>query len=179
MKLDALFSFLAEEFSGLRAKNTVAAIAGFHRIQASPEYDDAVRYVASELKGLGIDYTVSKFAADGKTDTFGWIAPPGWTIRSGSLTQIEPKTKCLGSCDVVKQSILGQSAAGNAEGEVIHVGKGDSEACFEGLDLKGKFLLTSGRPASMLKSLKDKGVSGIILYPDGERAAPSDRKSVV
>ncbi|MFC2107878.1 DUF4910 domain-containing protein [Candidatus Bipolaricaulota bacterium] len=173
MKLDALFSFLAEEFSGLRAKNTVAAIAGFHRIQASPEYDAAVRYVASELKGLGIDYTVSKFAADGKAEIFGWIAPPGWTIRSGSLTQIEPKTKCLGSYDVVKQSILGQSAAGNAEGEVIHVGKGDSEACFDGLDLKSKFLLTSGRPASMLKSLKDKGVSGIILYPDGERAAPS------
>ena len=173
MKLDALFSFLADEFSGLRAKNAVAAIAGFHRIQASPGYDDAVRYVAAELKQLNIDSTVSRFAADGKAETFGWIAPPGWAIRSGSLEQLDPKAKRLGSYDVVKQSILGQSAAGNAEGEVIHIEKGDSETCFEGLDLRGKFVLTNGRPASMLKFLKDKDVSGIILYPDVERAAPS------
>ena len=173
MKLDTLLSFLADEFSGLRAKNTVAAIAGFHRIQASPGYDAAIKYVATELKHLNIDSTVSKFAADGKTGTFGWIAPPGWAIRSGSLEQLDPKAKRLGSYDVVKQSILGQSAAGNAEGEVIHIEKGDSETCFEGLDLGGKFVLTNGRPASMLKFLKDKGVAGIIIYPDVERAAPS------
>jgi len=173
MKLDALFSFLADEFSGLRAKNTVAVIAGFHRIQASPEYDAAIRYVAAELKELGIQHTVSKFAADGRTETFGWVAPPGWTIRSGSLVQIEPNARRLGSYDIVRQSILGHSAGGNTEGEVIHVGKGDSEACFEGLDLRGKFVLTNGRLASMLEFLKDKGASGIILYPNVERAAPS------
>lgn len=173
MKLDALLSFLADEFSGLRAKNAVAAIAGFHRIQASPGYDAAIQYVASELKQLNVDSTVSRFAADGKAETFGWIAPPGWTIRSGNLEQLDPKAKSLGSHDVVKQSILGQSAAGNAEGEVIHIEKGDSETCFEGLDLRGKFVLTNGRPASMLKFLKDKGVAGIIIYPDVERAAPS------
>lgn len=173
MKLDALFSFLAGDFSGLRAKNTVAVIAGFHRIQASPEYDAAIRYVAAELKELGIQHTVSKFAADGRTETFGWVAPPGWTIRSGSLVQIEPNARRLGSYDIVRQSILGHSAGGNTEGEVIHVGKGDSEACFEGLDLRGKFVLTNGRPASMLEFLKDRGVSGIVLYPNVERAAPS------
>jgi len=173
MKLDALLSFLADEFSGLRAKNTVAAITGFHRIQASPGYDAAIQYVATELKQLNIDSIASKFAADGKTETFGWIAPPGWAIRTGNLEQLDPKTRSLGSYDVVKQSILGQSAAGNAEGEVIHIEKGDSETCFEGLDLRGKFVLTNGRPASMLKFLKNKGVAGIIIYPDVERAAPS------
>jgi len=173
MKLDVLLTFLADEFSGLRAKNTVAAIAGFHRIQASPGYDAAVRYVAEELKQLGIDSTISRFAADGKTETFGWISPPGWTIRSGNLKQLDPKETPLGSYDVVKQSILGQSAAGNAEGELIHIGKGDSAGCFEGLDLGGKFVLTNGRPASMLKFLKDKDVAGLIIYPDVERAAPS------
>ena len=173
MKLDALFSLVADEFSGLRAKNTVAAIIGFDRTQASPGYDAAIQYVASELKGLYVDHTVSKFVADGKTTTFGWVAPPGWTIRSGSLNQIEPNLTHLGSYDIIKQSILGQSAAGNAEGDVIHVGKGDSAACFEGLAVRSKFVLTNGRPASMLKLLKDKGISGIILYPDVERAAPS------
>ena len=173
MKLDALLSFLADELSGLRAKNTVAEIAAFHRIQASPGYDDAVRYVAEELTALDIQSRVSTFVADGETTTFGWIAPPGWTVRAGSLSQIDPKEKRLGSYDIVKQSILGQSAGGDADGEVVHVGAGDSEDCFEGLDLRGKFLLTNGRPASMLKCLKGRGVAAIILYPDVERAAPS------
>ena len=173
MKLESLLAFLADNFSGLRAKNTVASIAGFHRIQASPGYDAAVRYVSAELTALGIDHTVSRFVADGETETLGWIAPPGWTIRSGSLSQIDPKAQRLGSYDVVNQSILGQSADGDAEGELIHIEKGDSEACFQGLDLRNKFVLTSGRPASMLRFLKGKDVAGIILYPDVERAAPS------
>jgi aminopeptidase YwaD len=173
MKLDALLAFLADEFSGVRAKNTVARIAGFHRIQASPGYDDAVRYIVSELQKLHVEHTVSTFAADGKTATFGWISPPGWSIRSGRLTQIDPSVKRLGTFSVVKQSVLGQSAPGDAEGEVVHVGAGDSEGCFDGLDLRNKFVLTSGRATTVLRHLKGKGAAGIIIYPDTERAAPS------
>ena len=173
MTLNTLLSFLADEFSGLRAKNTVADIAGFHRIQASPGYDEALQYVAGELTTLGIDYSISQFPADGKTETYGWVSPPGWTIRSGSLQQIYPKSANLGSYDIVKQAILGQSGAGDAEGEIIHVGAGDSEACFEGLALRGKFVLSRGRPASMLKYLKNSGVVGLIIYPDVARAEPS------
>lgn len=173
MKLEPLLSFLADEFSGLRAKNTVAHIAGFHRIQASPGYDDALQYIAGELAAMGIDHSISTFPADGKTETFGWVSPPGWTIRSGSLHEVTPETVRLGSYDIVKQSILGQSGAGDAEAEIIHVGKGDSEACFEGLDLRGKFVLSCGRPASMLAHLKDSGAAGLILYPDVARAEPS------
>ena len=173
MTLNTLLSFLADEFSGLRAKNTVADIAGFHRIQASPGYDDALQYIAGELTALGIDYSISQFPADGKTETYGWVSPPGWTIQSGSLQQIHPKSANLGSYGIVKQAILGQSGAGDAEGEIIHVGAGDSEVCFEGLDLRGKFVLSRGRPASMLKYLKNSGVVGLIIYPDVARAEPS------
>ena len=173
MKLDALLSFLADEFSGLRAKNAVADITGFHRIQASPGYDDAIAYVAGKLDILGIGHQVWQFPADGETATFGWISPPGWVIRSGSLQQITPQQKRLAAFDIVKISVLGQSSAGDWEGEVVHVGAGDSEACFEGHDLQGKFILTHGRPASMLQFLKGTGVAGIILYPTVERAAPS------
>ena len=173
MKLNTLLSFLADEFSGLRAKNAVAAIAGFHRIQASPGYNAAVKYVSSQLQALGVAHEISEFAADGVTETFGWVSPPGWTIRSGSLTQLEPTHVSLGSYDVIKQTILGQSAGGDAEGELVHVGKGDCAACFEGIDLQGKFVLSSGRPSVTRAFLKDKAVAGLILYPDVERASPS------
>jgi aminopeptidase YwaD len=173
MKLDALLTFLADEFSGLRAKNAVADISRFHRIQASPGYDDAVRYLVSQLNSVGVASEVSSYVADGRTETYGWIAPPGWRIRSGSLYQIEPTNKRLGSFDIVTISVLGQSASGDAEGDLVHVGAGDSEACFKGLDLNGKFVLCSGRPAVMLKHLKGSGAVGLIIYPPVDRAEPS------
>lgn len=173
MKLNTLLSFLADEFSGLRTKNTVADIARFHRIQASPGYDDAVQYIVEQLAKLGITHAVSTFPADGKTKTFGWVSPPGWRIRSGTLQQSKPVEKRLASFDIVKISVLGQSGAGDAVGEVIHVGAGDTEACFEGLDLRGKFVLSHGRPAAMLKFLKNSGAVGLIIYPDVTRAEPS------
>ncbi|MBU1049444.1 DUF4910 domain-containing protein [Candidatus Bipolaricaulota bacterium] len=173
MKLNTLLSFLAEEFSGLRTKNTVAEISGFHRIQASPGYDAALKHIVGELDCLGVESEISTYVADGKTETWGWPAPPGWCIRSGSLRQVEPVAKRLGSYDIVNISVLGQSGSGDAQGEMVHVGAGDSEACFENLDLNGKFVLSSGRPAAMLKYLKGTGAAGLIIYPDVARAEPS------
>ena len=173
MKLNALFEFLAEELSGIRAKNEVSAIAQHHRIQASPGYDAAVAQICGVLDELGVSHEVQRFVADGATKTYGWVAPPGWSIRSGELRLLEPKKELLGEYARIPQSVLGQSAPGDAEGELVHVGKGDRKECFDGLDLRGKFVLTSGRPAAMLKYLKGTGVAGLVLYPESERAAPS------
>jgi len=173
MKLETVLNFLSTELSGVRAKDAVGEIARFHRLQASPGYDDAVDWIVGALGDAGIDATIHRFPADGETATYGWISPPGYTIRDGSLRQIEPTQRSLGRFDVIKQSVLGQSAPGDAEGEVVHVGAGDNAACFAGLDLDGKFVLSSGRPAAMLRFLEGTGVAGLIIYPDVERAAPS------
>ena len=173
MKLESTLSFISNELSGVRAKDAVAEIARFHRIQASPGYTAAVEYLVGALDAAGIATTVQRFPADGVTETYGWIAPPGYKIRDGRLDQIEPTQRGLGRFDVIKQSVLGQSAPGDAEGEVVHVGTGDSADCFEGLDLRGKFVLSSGRPAAMLRFLEGTDVAGVIIYPGIERAAPS------
>ena len=173
MKLDTLFPFLRSEFSGRRAKDVVADLTRFHRIQASPGYDEALLRIRELLDELGVQNTTSEFLADGKTETYGWISPPGWTIRSGCLDQLAPSQCRIADYHVVPVSVLGQSGAGDAEGAVVHVGSGDSAACFDGLDLRGAFILSSGRPAAMLKYLRGSGVAGIIIYPDVGRAEPS------
>jgi len=168
---DRLFTRLCTELSGVRAKACVSKIAEFHRIQASPGYDAALQYVDGELQKLGIETRVSEFPADGKTETHGWVAPHGWTIRSGSLRQVTPKEQPLASFDEIPQVVLGQSAAGEAEGDLIHVGEGKAQD-LEGIDVEGRFLLTTGRPMQVLRKLGGHRAAGVILYPSSERAAP-------
>ena len=175
MKLDVVLSQLLESISGTRAKDTVNRIARFHRIQASPGFDDALATVRSELEALSIATRVSEYPADGRTATFGWISPPGWRIDGGTLRQVEPEAAdgLLCSFDEVPTSILGQSAGGAVEAELVHIGVGASPSDYEGIAIAGKFLLTSGRPSQWRKHIRGKGAAGIVLYPDSARASAS------
>ncbi len=172
MRFEHILHSLNGSISGARAKRYVARIAEFHRIQASPGYDEALRYVEDELLQRGVETSVSEFAADGKAETYGWIAPPGWRIGSGWLCQLEPAERTLCSYDEVPTSILGQSAGGCAEGGLVHVGKGTASE-LEGVDLAGTFVLTCGRAREVSKRILSRGAVGLIVYPDTERAAAS------
>lgn len=173
MGFDSLLAQLSGTLSGVRAKARVAEIAQHHRIQASPGYDEAIDFVQSALRRIGIEASVSSFPADGRTETHGWTAPIAWSIRSGVLLQLEPKEQVLCSFDDVPISILGQSAGGRAEGELVHIGKGTTSGDVDGLDLKGRFVLACGRATEVLKRIRGRGVVGLIVYPDTERAAAS------
>jgi len=172
MRFEYILQSLTGSISGARATGHVAKIAEFHRIQASPGYDEAVRYVEGELRKLGVETSVSEFPADGKTETYGWIAPTGWRIGSGRLRQLEPAERTLCAYDAVPTSILGQSAGGRAEGGLVHVGKG-TEPELVGADLAGAFVLTCGQARAVLKRILGRGPVGLIVYPDTERAAAS------
>ncbi len=171
MRFEQLLQHLFGAISGVRAKAYVAKIAEYHRIQASPGYDEALQFVESELVQLGIETSVSAFPADGKTKTYGWTAPIGWRIRSGTLRQIEPERRILCSFDDVATSILGQSGAGNTKAELVHIGEGTSAADVEGCDLAGRFVLAGGRATEVLKRIRGMGAAGLIIYPDTKRAA--------
>jgi len=173
MDFDAVVVKLAEVLSGVRAKGYVAEIARHHRIQASPGFDDALADVRRALERIGVETKTSSFQADGRTETLGWIAPTGWRIRSGSLQQIEPKRRRLCSYAEVPISVLGQSGAGRAEGELIHIGRGTSDEDVDGVELEGRFVLASGRPSQVLARIRGRGIAGLIQYPESERAAAS------
>ncbi len=172
MRFEHILKSLTGSISGARANGHVAKIAEFHRIQASPGYDEALRYVEGELHTLGVETSVSEFPADGKTETYGWIAPIGWRVRSGRLRQLEPVERSLCLYDGVPTSILGQSAGGRAEGELVHIGKATASE-LEGVDLAESFVLTCGRAREVMKRIRDRGAVGLIVYPDTERAAAS------
>ena len=174
MTFEELLNLLSETVSGIRAKRAVERISTFHRVQASPGYDDALTFVRSELDALSIDSAVHAFRADGRVGAYeGWTSPPAWRVESGSLRQAEPKARLLGTYEDCPQLVVIHSPAGRVDGELIHVGRGTEDADYEGLDVDGKIVLANGRTSEVTKLAVPRGAIGIVAYPDSERAAPS------
>jgi len=171
MDLDRLVALLAGEISGVRAKQRVEELTRFHRIQASPGYNEALEHVQGLLEEAGVESKVHAYPADGKSKTYEWTAPPAWTVRSGSLRQIEPKKRGLVSFDEVPQSVVAHSPGGGFEGELIHVGTGMADGDYTKADVRGKFALASGRASEVEKRAGERGAVGVVIYPDSERAA--------
>ncbi len=173
MSFERQLQALSESVSGARTRRDVAALARHHRIQASSGYDEALNEVVERLELAGVEATVSSFPADGRTATYGWTAPMGWSIRSGELRQLEPEEGVLCSFDEVPISVLGQSGGGRASGELVHVGKVTRAAALDGVDVEGRFVLACGRARQIVRGLRGRGALGVVIYPDSERAAVS------
>jgi aminopeptidase YwaD len=170
MSLEKLLTVLTEELSGARAKDDVRRIAGFHRIQGSQGYSEAVELLQSSLGRLGISNEVCSYPADGSAESFSWTAPPAWNIRSGALQQIAPGEKVLARFSSNPHSIISQSAGGTAEGELIDVGEGTSKEDYEETNVAGKFVLATGRPRQVAPLAVSNGAVGVIVYPALSRA---------
>ena len=173
MTIEQLLARLAEEISGVRIKETVAAIARHHRTQASPGYDAAVEDVRGALRDAGIDSVVHDYPADGVSKTYEWTCPPAWTIRTGRLLQTAPKKTELIRFEDVPTCVMAHSPGGVAEGRLVHVGKGVDPGDYDGIDVQDAFVLAHGRGPLVVREAAKRGAIGVVIYPDGDRAAAS------
>ncbi|MDD4904181.1 MAG: DUF4910 domain-containing protein [Candidatus Bipolaricaulis sp.] len=173
MRLEEVLSALAAEVSGARAQDLVAEIARFHRTQASPGYDDALDLVRRRLSARGIPSRVHEYPADGRSKTYEWTAPPGWTVRGGCLVQTAPAEERLTSFEETPTCVVVHSPPGAFEGDLVHVGQGSAGAEYGGTDVEGRVVLASGRAAAVAKQAAVRGAVGVVVYPDDERAAAS------
>jgi hypothetical protein len=139
-----------EELSGTVAKSYVAQICQFHRIQGSTMFHEAAEYVKNELQKLGLqDAIIEQYPADGKTQYWTYTSPVGWTVKSAELRLVEPEPETLlCTYEDCPQSLHTFSNATPPEGttaELIDVGVGTKPKDYEGKNVKGKFVLATGR----------------------------------
>ena len=156
-----------EELSGNGAKSFVAQISRFHRIQASTMFHEAAEYVKSELVRIGLDDAViEQFPADGSKKYWTYTSPVGWTVNSAELRLIEPEEKLIVSYEDIPQCLHTCSNATPPEGvtaELIDVGAGTKPADYEGKDVKGKFVLATGRASRVHElAVYKHGAAGVI-----------------
>jgi hypothetical protein len=156
-----------EELSGNVAKSYVAQVARFHRIQASTMFHEAAEYVKGELVKIGLnDATIEQYLSDGAKKCWTYTLPMGWTVKSAELRLVEPEDRLMVTYEDMPQSLHTCSNATPPDGvtaELVDVGRGTKPVDYEGKDVKGKFVLATGR-AKMVheEAVFKRGAAGVI-----------------
>jgi len=145
----SLNKLVKEELSGSNAKSYVARIASYHRIQASTMFHEAAEYVKNELVKIGLkNAVIEQFISDGAKKYWTYTMPVGWTVKSAELRQVEPEDRLMASYEDLPQSLHAFSNATPSRGvtaDLVDVGNGTKAADYEGKDVKGRFVLATGR----------------------------------
>ena len=172
---EPLLEALRAEISGESALGAVSAIAGFHRVQASPGYDAAAQWLAGELERAGLAVEVEHVPGDGRTRFLGALMPEGWECARATAVLFDGAAREV-LCDYarLKLSLIQRSAPARGRYPLQLLEDGTEDAHYEGLEVRGKVVLTRG-PVHRVHQLAvvERGAAGILF--DGRRLLPPVR----
>lgn len=161
-----LLEAVRDEASGERALESVRALARFHRVQASPGYDEAAGWLAERLEDIGLDPEIETVAGDGRTRCLGLLMPEGWACERATATLVDGADRER-LCDVEAEplSLILRSAPARGRFPIV---TDDAE------DVRGSVVLTR-EPAQRAhqRLVIERGAAGILF--DGRRLVPPVR----
>ncbi len=178
-----IFSAINESLSGARAKEHVAEISRYHRIQASPGFRQAAAYCHATLAADGLPVETLSFAGDGKTFYWADLMPPEWDCRDAECWLIPPDgpRRRLADFRECKISLIQRSHPTPPEGieaEVVALDDGSEEEHYQGVDVAGKIVLTNYSGLGRIWELAvDKHGAVGVLY-DGMTESPPVRARI-
>lgn len=169
----------SEEVSGETAKRNLEFISRQHRMRGSYGYKAAVDFIAAELRRYGLkEIQVEEFPADGKLFYGTQRSRRPWDARFAELWEMKQDGGALrpherlASWDAVPLSLAQDSERGEVTTLLIDAGEGTSDSDYKNKDVKGKLVLVSQQPESVVRWAVDKyGAAGIISYAQNQRTA--------
>jgi hypothetical protein len=173
---DRVLDLLSDELSGERAKDYVADIIRFHRIQASPGFRKAANHCAAEFRRMGLETNVLKFPAHSGKKYWTFRMFEEWDAKEGWLEIISPKNSSRKIADYseVKLSLIQRSGSFDGDAEVVLLEHGTEPEDYEDLDVEGKFVLSKAYPSLVYQmAVEERGAAGIIY--DGMLPIPPVR----
>ena len=180
----ALLEQVRREVSGERALATVKALVGFHRVQASPGYDQANEWLAAEIERAGLEPVLERVPGDGRTRFLGQLMPEGWSCERAVAILIDGQRRET-VCDYAQQrlSLILRSAPAHGRYPLVALEDGTEAAHYEGVDVRGRVVLTSGAVHRVHElAVIERGAAGLLA--DGRRLVhpvrgeKDDRKSI-
>jgi len=137
---------IQREFSGQAAKDQVAIISQYHRIQASPGYRDAATHCQCYLTAQGVLAVIHAFPATDATRYWSSNLFREWDASEAVLHLIKEDgaEEKLADYRDTKISLIQRSTSFDGEVDVVVLEDGEEEADYDGLDVAGKIVLTRG-----------------------------------
>ncbi|HNT06289.1 MAG TPA: DUF4910 domain-containing protein [Anaerolineae bacterium] len=170
----ALQETIMAEYSGQRAKNDVAEIIQFHRIQASPGLRAAAHSLCRKLEEMEIAAEVLSYPANDRTSYWGSLQFQEWEATAGTLHLVAPEDQArkLADYSESKTALIQRSApVKDWQGEVVLLEDGEEQAEYEGLDVAGKLVMTRGDIDRVRElAVTQRGAAGILF--DGMHEQP-------
>ncbi|MBI3540124.1 MAG: hypothetical protein HY076_07610, partial [Candidatus Eisenbacteria bacterium] len=170
-----LLDHVRAEASGARALESVRALARFHRVQASPGYDDAARWLTGQIEAIGLVPEIETVPGDGRTRCLGHLMPEGWACDRAEATLLDGAGReRLADYGAEKLSLILRSAPARGRYAIIVIEDGTRDEDYRGVDVRGRVVLTRGAVQSVHeRAVVERGAAGI-LY-DGRRLVPPVR----
>ena len=140
-------SLMEDELSGEEAKNFAKEISLHHRVSGSSGFHEAVEYTRWMLEKFGLKVSIDTRPLDGEFKIWTWTFPRAWDIVSAELEVVEPEPETITTFDETAVCVYKYSAQTPSEGieaELVYVGEGTEESCYEGTDVGGKIVLARG-----------------------------------
>lgn len=165
---ESLLQTIGQAYSGDQAKRHVAAISQYHRIQASPGYREAARYVRAQLHAAGLSTELLSFPADKHTSFWTMRSFQEWACARATLDVVrgDPGHVVERLCDFQAEpiSLIQRSASCDGVYDVVVVQDGTLDVHYSGLDVAGKLVLTDGDVSRVYDlAVKRRGAAGILF----------------
>lgn len=173
---EELVKNLNVELSGESAKRNLEYITRLHRMRGSEEYYEAIEFIKGKLQRYGLeDIELIKIPTDGKTFYGTQLSRQAWNVDFAELWELseegQPMEK-VADWESIPLSLAQDSRTGEVTAELVDIGRGDTDASYDGLDVKGKLVLTSLQPLAVAPLAVDKyGAAGIISYAQNQVTA--------
>ena len=176
---EELVMLLNEELSGESAKRNLEFISRQHRMRGSEGYTTSVNFISNTLKGYNLEgIEMIKIPTDGKTMYGTQKARLAWDVEFAELWEQSKvnetwvNSEKIADWESIPLVVAQDSHSGDVEAELIDIGKGNSENDYIGKDVKGKLVLTSLQPESVVPLAIEKyGAVGILSYAQNQVTA--------
>ena len=146
---------IINEVSGERAMHHLLELVPYQRVRPASEYAGPFResrVIADFAREYGFSNVKTTVYAQGT------MAPQP---SQGELWMTAPKSTKLFDIHDIPLALVSLNANGDVSADLIDVGPG-RPADFEGKDVKGKFVLTSGATASVYQTATQQGALGVL-----------------
>jgi aminopeptidase YwaD len=152
----AQMTSIINEVSGERAMHHLLELVPYQRVRLPADYTKPFRE-SQVISDFAKQYGFANVAIE----TYGAANQMAWQPTEGELWMVTPKLTKLFDIHDIALSLASLNANGDLSADLVDVANGRA-ADFEGKDVKGKFVLSSGSPGTTYQNAVRAGAIGVL-----------------